>query len=132
MKTCTRHSFCILSAAVLLVLGAGCATTLDDRAPLSSYNQGGGAGMITNILSPRDNQAFPSGRDIAIKAGAMDMAGINRVEIIVNGRRIARDFKRPYTAVISKPVPGTYVIHSVAYNIYGASRSSLGIVVTVK
>lgn len=128
----TRQSFPVISAVALLVLGVGCATTTDDRAPLSSYNQGGGAGIVTYLMSPKDNQSFPAGKDITLQAGANNIGGINRVEFIVNGKRIAQDFKRPYTAVLSKPSSGTYVIHSVAYSIYGASKSSPGIVITVK
>jgi len=110
---------------------SSCATTLDQRAPLSSYDQNG-AGIITYIMSPEDNQTFPAGKDIRIRAAANNMSGINRVEILVNGARIAQDYRSPYTAVLAKPAPGTYVIHSVAYSIFGGSKSSLGIVITVK
>jgi Bacterial Ig domain len=119
---------------VVMAIGVGCATTTTDRAPLSSYNNDSGMGAppLTFITSPQDGATLPAGKSIKINAGANDWSGINRVDIYVNGNRIAQDFKRPYTAVLSSPAPGKYVIHSVAYSVYNSSRSSPGVVIQVR
>lgn len=126
-----RHSICLFLAAGLLVAGSGCETAKYSNSP-STYDQGGGAQMTTNIISPQANQTFPAGKDIPIKAAAIDMSGVNQVVILVNGKQVAKDTQRPYTAILSKPAPGQYAIQSVASNLSGDSKISPAVVITVK
>ena len=88
--------------------------------------------MSSNILSPRSGQVFPAGKDIPIEAVATDLSGVGQIIILVNNKQIARDTQAPYTAVISKPVPGQYVIQSYATNKYGDNKLSSLVTITVK
>lgn len=120
---------CVAFTGALLLL-AGCTTTTD-RAPLTSYNSGSVAGSppLTFIESPKDGAVVPAGKRLTIRAGANSFSGISRVSFFVNGQRIATDGRRPFQTSYRIPGAGKYVIHSVAYGYYGASKSSPGVVV---
>lgn len=126
-----RHSAPLFLAAALLVVGAGCETTKYSNSP-STYDQGGGALMTTNIISPQANQTYPAGKDIPIEVAAIDMSGVNQVVILINGKQVAKDTRRPYRAVLVNPAPGQYAIQSIASNLQGDSKLSPAVIITVK
>ena len=128
--TSTLLRFGPLAAVAALFLAVGCTTTTD-RAPLTSYNSSSllGTPPLTFIESPSDGSTFPAGKRIAINAGANSFSGIARVDFIVNGAVIASDSRRPFRTTYRLPAAGKYVLHSVAYGYYGASKSSPGVVI---
>ena len=84
----------------------------------------------SHINSPSNGSSFPAGKTITIVAGANSFSGVDRVTFLVNGEPIATDYRFPYKARYTLPGPGKYVLHTVAYGIYGASKSSEGVVIT--
>ena len=63
---------------------------------------------------------FATGANFTATASATDAdSGVDFVEFLINGQRVAIDDTAPYSAVLSLPAPGQHRLTAIAYDLHG-------------
>lgn len=73
---------------------------------------------------------FPVGAPIAVTATATDASGVDFVEFLLNGERVAIDETAPYAATITLPRAGAHRLTAIAYDLHGNPGRSTPAVLT--
>ncbi len=75
-------------------------------------------GPTTTVASP-NGSSFNLGASFTATATASDPSGIDFVEFLLNGERVAIAETAPYAATLSLPVEGQYRLVAIAYDLHG-------------
>jgi aryl-phospho-beta-D-glucosidase BglC (GH1 family) len=84
---------------------------------------------VTTISSPSGG-SFAIGAPVQLVAGATDAGGIDYVDFLLNGERVASADTAPYAAVVSLPAAGEFRLTAIAYDLHGNPGRSAPLVLT--
>src|SRR5690606_7048577 len=74
---------------------------------------------------------FATGANFTANATATDAGGgVDFVEFLINGQRVAIDDTAPYSAVLSLPAPGQHRLTAIAYDLHGNPARTTPITLT--
>lgn len=92
-----------------------------------------GVGPTVALTSPAAGASF-SGTSVTLAASASDASGVQQVEFLVNGSRLATDTSAPYSAkwTIRKLPRGSYTLSVRATDKLGNATTSPGVSVTLR
>jgi hypothetical protein len=92
-----------------------------------------GVGPTVALTSPAGGASF-SGNSVTLSASASDASGVQQVEFLVNGSRLATDTSAPYSAkwTIRKLARGSYTLSVRATDKAGNVATSPGVSVTLR
>jgi len=135
VKNSGRFLCTFVIGAILLFVGTACSIPgLSDSEP----SEDAGAPVVT-VSSPTNGQKFELGSRVQILSSAVDLQGIVRTELIVDGEIVWVDAnaepqpEAPF--IVAQPwtpdVPGSHVIQVTAYNSDNVPGSSVPLTVNV-